>query len=131
MGTDRQVDQPAGHSQQGIVLGADKRAGWLHHPLLPQLGPSVSLRVLQAIEVTDRSIWTNLPRRKYPRVAKSGDATGVWCRSYITFLLSVSGWLDPHIYNIYAECPVDIAIPCINASHFLTTSRSRNLGRGH
>lgn len=96
MGTDRQADQHAGHSQQGIVLGADKRAGWLHHPLLPQLGPSVSLQVLQAIEeVTDRSIWTYLPRRKYPRVAKSGDATGVWCRSYITFLLSVSGVARP------------------------------------
>lgn len=103
----------------------------LHHPLLPQLGPLVSLQVLQAIEeMTDRSIWTNLPRRKCPRVGKSGDATGVWFRSYITFLLSVSGWLDPHIYIIYAECPADIAIPCINASHILTRSRSRNLGRG-
>lgn len=75
-------------------------AGWLHHPLLPQLGPFVSLQVLQAIEMTDRSIWTNLPRRKCPGMAKSGDATGVCSRSYITFLLSVSRWLAP-IYIIY------------------------------
>lgn len=64
-------------------------------------------------------------------MGKSGDATGVWTRSYITFLLSVSGWLGPHIYNVYAECPVHIAAPCINASHKLTRPRSRNLGRGH
>ena len=76
-------------------------AGWLHHPLRPQLGHSVSLQVLQAIEeVTDRSIWPNLQRRKCPGVGKSGDTTGVWSRSYITFLLSVSSWLDP-IYIIY------------------------------
>lgn len=74
-------------------------AGRLHRPLLPQLGRPVSLQVLQAIEeVTDRSIWTNMPRRNCPRVGKSGDATGIWCRSYITFLLSVSRWPGPHIY---------------------------------
>ena len=69
--------------------------------MLPQLGPFVSLQVLQAIEkVTDRSILTNLPRRSCPRVGKSGDATGIWTRSCITFLLSVSGLARPHIWHI-------------------------------
>lgn len=133
MGTGGRVEQPRQASHDKPLCSVPTNGRLAPPPLAPSAWPFlVSLRVLQAIDqVTDRSIWANLPRRNCPRVGKSGDATGVWTRSYITFLLSVSGWLGPHIYNVYAECPVHIAVPCINASHKLTSPRSRNLGRGH